>query len=120
MLAFCMLIFCFIEIVTCVDIISTFAGTGSASFSGDGSFATSATVSTPTGIVIDASGNIFFNEYGNHRMRKVTTSTGIISTYVGTGSTSYSGDGGVASSATIYCPHGLAIDVSGINQLLLH
>ncbi len=51
----------------------------------------------------------------NQRIRKVTVSTGIISTIAGTGATGYSGDGGFATSATLYYPTGLAIDSSGIS-----
>ena len=49
----------------------------------------------------------------NHRIRKVTESTGIISTIAGTGTASYSGDGGAATSATLAGPLGVAIDASG-------
>ena len=49
----------------------------------------------------------------NNRIRKVTVSTGIITTIAGTGTGSYSGDNGAATSATLYGPHGVAVDVSG-------
>ena len=49
----------------------------------------------------------------NHRIRKVTVSTGIISTIAGTGSISYSGDNGAATSATLNSPVGGAVDASG-------
>ena len=49
----------------------------------------------------------------NHRIRKVTVSTGIITTIAGTVSASYSGDGGAATSAALYGPHGVALDASG-------
>jgi DNA-binding beta-propeller fold protein YncE len=94
-------------------VISTIAGTGTASFSGDGGQATSATIQGPAGIVIDSSGNVYFSDYNNHRVRKIISSTGIITTYAGTGSTSYSGDGGAASSAALYYPNGLSMDISG-------
>ncbi len=98
-----------------ISVISTIAGTGTGSYSGDGSQATSATLNAPLGIAIDASGNVFFTDQSNHRVRKITSSSGIISTYAGTGTTTYSGDGGVASSATLYGPNGLCIDTSGSN-----
>ena len=63
-------------------------------------------------------GNIYIAEYGNHRIRKVTVSTGIITTIAGTGTSSYSGDGGAATSATITYPTGIALDSAGIHQLL--
>jgi len=96
-----------------VFIITTIAGTGSGSYSGDNGQATSAAVNVPKGIVIDSSGNIYFSDYNNHRVRKITSSTGIITSYAGTGSTSYGGDGGIASSATLYTPIGLCMDTSG-------
>ncbi len=49
----------------------------------------------------------------NCRIRKVTASTGIIVTIVGTGTASYSGDNGQATSATLYYPQALALDSSG-------
>ncbi len=58
-------------------------------------------------------GNVYIAAYGNHRIRKVTVSTGIISTIAGTGTSSYSGDGGVATSASLYYPRGVAVDASG-------
>ena len=56
-------------------------------------------------------GNVYIADYGNHRIRKV--STGIISTVAGTGTGNYSGDGGEATSATLYWPYGVALDASG-------
>ena len=51
---------------------------------------------------------------GNHRIRKVTVSTGIITTIAGNGGTgSYSGDGGPATSAGLYYPNGLTLDSTG-------
>ena len=49
----------------------------------------------------------------NSRIRKVTVSTGIITTIAGTGTSSYSGDNGAATSATLYEPYGVALDASG-------
>ena len=95
------------------SIITTIAGTGIASYSGDNGQATAATMNGPAGIVIDSSGNVYFNDSGNQRVRKITVSTGIITTYAGTGSTSYNGDGGVASSAALNSPNGLCMDTSG-------
>ncbi len=96
-----------------VSIISTIVGNGAASFSGDNGQATSATTNTPTGIVIDASGNVYFNDFYNYRVRKITLSTGIISTYAGTGTGGFSGDGGIARGADLNGPHGLCADSTG-------
>ena len=58
-------------------------------------------------------GNVYIADYSNNRIRKVTVSTGIITTIAGTGSTTYSGNGGAATSATLYWPYGVAVDASG-------
>ena len=58
-------------------------------------------------------GNVYIADDANQRIRKVTVSTGIITTIVGTGTASYSGDGGAATSATLYYPYGVALDASG-------
>ena len=58
-------------------------------------------------------GNVYIADYSNHRIRKVTVSTDIMSTIAGTGTDSYSGDGGAATSATLYLASGVALDASG-------
>jgi len=65
-------------------IITTIAGTGVLGFSGDGSLATTAQLDGPQGIYEDVSGNVFFSDGGNFRIRKINTS-GIISTFAGNG-----------------------------------
>ena len=69
--------------------ISTVAGDGSSSFSGDGGPATSATLMNPYGVAVDNNGNFYFTDSGNARIRKVNSS-GIISTPAG-GTTPISG-----------------------------
>ena len=64
-------------------------------------------------------GNVYIADYGNHRIRKVTVSTGIITTIAGTGAGTYSGDNGAATSATLWSPNGVAVDASGRILLLL-
>ena len=56
---------------------------------------------------------MYISDSYNYRVRKITVSTGLITTIAGSGSTSYSGDGGAATSAGINAPAGLAIDSSG-------
>ena len=56
---------------------------------------------------------MYIADESNNRIRKVTVSTGIITTIAGTGTASYSGDTGAATSATLYYPTGVAVDASG-------
>jgi hypothetical protein len=56
---------------------------------------------------------VYIADTYNHRIRKVTVSTGIITTIAGTGSTTYSGDNGPATSATLKIPSGVSLDASG-------
>ena len=61
-------------------------------------------------------GNVYIADFFNHRVRKVTVSTGIITTIAGTGTGSYSGDGGAATSAALNYPGGIALDSSGMKS----
>lgn len=99
------------EVVQSSGNIVTVAGTGIAGFGGDGGAATSAFLDTPTGIAVDASGNLFIADSHNQRIRKVTGTT--ISTIAGTGSAGFSGDGGAATSAMLNLPSAVAVDSSG-------
>ena len=92
-------------------IISTVVGNGVGGFSGDGGTALSAQLNNPSGVVLDASGNIFIADRANHRIRKVNT-VGIISTVAGNGGIGYSGDGGNATDAHI-SPTEVRVDFFG-------
>jgi len=100
-------------------LISTIAGTGVAAFGGDGGPATSAQLSSPQGLAIDTSGNIYVSDAGNHRIRKITASNGNISTIAGTGTAGSAGgtvsvgDGGPATAAQLNTPRKLAFDAAG-------
>jgi uncharacterized protein (TIGR03437 family) len=91
--------------------ITTIAGTGTLGVAGDGGPAASAQLRTPTGLGFDASGNLYIG--GAARIRKVDASTGIISTIAGTGQFSFSGDGGLATNATLNTVLYLFVDSSG-------
>lgn len=93
--------------------ITTFAGTGTQGFSGDEGQASLAQLNYPTGIAVDAAGNVYIADGGNHRIRKVSTN-GIISTIAGTGVNGDSGDGGPAINAEIRYPLGIALYNSNI------
>lgn len=93
-------------------IISTIAGTGVAGYSIDGGQATAAKLNNPMGMAMDKAGNIFFADRFNNRIRKITPA-GIISTYIGDGSYTTTGDGGLATAATCGWPAAVAFDTSG-------
>jgi uncharacterized protein (TIGR03437 family) len=92
--------------------ISTFAGTGTGGFTGDGGPATAAEIYNPLGVAADPAGNIYFSDNVNDRIRKISTS-GIITTVVGTGANGYNGDNIPGTSASIANPFYLAIDAAG-------
>ena len=58
-------------------------------------------------------GNVYIADLGNGRIRKVAASTGIITTIAGTGTCCFIGDGGAATSATLYSVYGVGVDSSG-------
>ena len=92
--------------------IETLAGTGLAGDSGDGGPATSARMRNPIGVAVDAVGNVYIADTGNHRVRRIDLA-GTIETLAGTGLAGDSGDGGPATSARMHNPIGVAVDVSG-------
>jgi sugar lactone lactonase YvrE len=98
--------------VTPTGIISTIAGNGTPGYSGDGGLATNAQINRPVGLGFDAAGNLYIADGGNNRIRKVTQA-GIISTLAGNGTPGFSGDGGLAVSAQLSLPGGLAFDAVG-------
>ncbi|MGA2436286.1 MAG: BACON domain-containing carbohydrate-binding protein, partial [Bryobacteraceae bacterium] len=91
-------------------IITTIAGNGTVGYSGDNGPAISATLGGPTGMALDASGNLYFAD-GGTRIRKI--SNGVITTIAGNGISGYSGDNGPATSAWLWDPSGVTVDASG-------
>lgn len=89
------------------------AGIGGIGFSGDGGKATLAQLNDPTGLAVDAAGNLYIGDTNNQRVRFVNMATGIISTIAGNGTPGYSGDGGAAKSASLNYPRGLSVDTAG-------
>lgn len=92
--------------------ITTIAGDGIAGFSGDQGPASVAQLNLPSGIALDASGNIFVADTGNFRIRKIT-GDGTISTFAGTGVQGFSGDDGLAIFAQLSMPLGIKFDSAG-------
>jgi trimeric autotransporter adhesin len=103
--------------------IYTVAGNGTFGYSGDGGPATSAELNGPSGVAVDAAGNLVIGDTLNNRVRVVAASTGTfygqamtagdIYTVAGNGKIGYSGDGGPATSARLSAPTGVAVDSSG-------
>lgn len=91
--------------------ITTFAGTGTAGFSGESGPATAADINAPVSIAIDKFSNLYIAT-SDYRIRKVS-SAGIITTIAGTGIAGFAGDGAVAISALLGTPGGLATDDTG-------
>jgi sugar lactone lactonase YvrE len=88
--------------------ITTIAGTGVAGFSGDNGDATLAKLYYPSAITLDENNNLFIADFVNYRIRKVSGINGKISTIAGNGTSGYSGDNGVATSAKISAVTGIA------------
>ena len=92
--------------------ISTIAGNGNAGYSGDGGAATSAALYNPRGIVSDPAGNVYFCDFTNNRVRKISTN-GTITTVAGTGTPGYNGDNIPGTSAELNQPYRVALDPAG-------
>jgi sugar lactone lactonase YvrE len=103
-----------IRYVTSDPIITTIAGTGVESYTGDSGLAFNATFSTPTTTVTDSLGTVYIADTGNHVIRRIQNST--INTYAGTGQIGNTGDDGPAISATLVSPYGVTVDSA--NNLL--
>lgn len=99
-------------------IITTIAGNGAATYSGDGGAATAAGLNNPIGFTSDTVGNMYIGDYGNKVVRRIDGVTGIITTFAGNGSIGYSGDGGPATSAQISNAATVEVDKAG-NALLI-
>ena len=92
--------------------ISTYAGNGTLSYSGDGSAAIQAQLNNPQGVAADSSGNLYVADTLNNVVRKVSPN-GTISNFAGNGGAGSSGDGSAATSAQLHGPEGLAVDAAG-------
>ena len=93
--------------------ISVLAGTGTSGYAGDAGAATAAKLNAPADVVLDAAGNLYIADTGNNVIREVNAATGIITTVAGTGTAGYTGDLGLATTATLNMPTGLAMDFAG-------
>ena len=98
--------------VDAAGVISTVAGDGTCCYSGDGGPAVEAQLSGPSGVAVDAAGNLYIADTENERIRKVDAA-GVISTVAGDGTHGFGGDGGAATAAQLRRPRGVAPDGAG-------
>jgi len=109
------------KVAAATGIITTVAGNGSLTLSGDNGPATSAGIGNPYGVAVDGAGNLYIADSNNNRIRKVTVATGIITTVAGggtspgtcVGSTNSVGDGCLATGASLNSDYGVAVDGAG-------
>jgi len=94
-------------------LISTIAGTGLASYTGDGMAAVASGLVSPHGVAVDGAGHVYIADWGSSRIRKVDAATGLISTVAGTGAIAYNGDGIAATSANLRDGFDVAVDGAG-------
>ena len=92
--------------------ITTIAGTGAQGFSGDGGPAIAAWLDSPQGLALDTANNLYIADTHNHRIRRVSLGTGVISTVAGTGAPGFSGDNGSATAAELNLPTAPAVDAA--------
>ncbi len=125
------------KVNSATGIIDTIAGTGDRGVDGDGNTATKVALAEPVGLALDDQGNIYIADRDNHRVRKVDSGTGVMTTLAGVGKhhsrpgefyrarfsydqatlaatgAGYSGDGGPASAAKLTAPTSVAVGPSG-------
>src|SRR5205823_1064587 len=101
------------KVAAATGIIMTVAGNGQPGFSGDGGPATAASLNFPISVAVDEDRNLYIADSLNHRIRKVASATGSITTVAGSGRFGFSGDGGPATAASLWFPDGITLDSSG-------
>jgi DNA-binding beta-propeller fold protein YncE len=99
--------------------ISTVAGNGSQTYSGDGGQARQAGLVEPNGVALDSSGRaLFIADVAGHRVRRVDLETGMIGTFAGTGRARHEGDGGPAGVASIWGARAVDVGPDGAVYIL--
>ena len=101
------------KVIAATGTVTTIAGTGNPGSSGDGGPATAAKLNSPRGIAVAANGDVYIGDRSNSKVRKITALTGLITTYAGTGTAGYTGDGGLAVAARLSTPQGLHLTSTG-------
>ncbi len=105
-----------VRVIDAAGLISTLAGNGNKTYSGDGAAAIDASLARPRGLSVDAIGNIYVADSDNNRIRLIAK-TGIIATLAGNGSQGFTGDGGSAVNATLDTPRATAVAATGVVAL---
>ncbi|QQS47834.1 MAG: hypothetical protein IPM66_04030 [Acidobacteriota bacterium] len=101
------------KVTAATGFISTLAGNGSDGYAGDGGPAAGAILNNPQNVAVDAAGNVYISDFGNHRIRRISAADGMITTVAGNGTLGYSGDGGPATSARLNLPNNVWVDGAG-------
>jgi sugar lactone lactonase YvrE len=97
--------------------IATVVGSGVVGSAGDGAAAAAAALALPRGVTVDAAGNLYFADMGNHRVRRVDAGTGVISTVAGNGVQGFAGDGGTATTSSLDSPRAATLTPAGLVTL---
>ncbi|MGC5326006.1 S-layer homology domain-containing protein [Brevibacillus sp. SYSU BS000544] len=100
------------KVAKATGIITTFAGTGAAGYSGDGGQAVSAELNSPWDVFVDKHDNLYIADTGNHTIRRIDQ-FGQIMTVAGDGAAGFGGDGGSALTAQLNGPTGVFVTYSG-------
>ena len=100
------------EVNHATGLITTIAGNGTPGYSGDNALATDAELAGPSGVAVDAAGDLFIADAGNNVVREVNRATGLITTVAGGGS-QQPGDNGQATDAALWSVSGVAVDSAG-------
>ena len=101
------------KVTASTGLISTIAGNGNPTYTGDNGPAASATLNAPSGVALDGAGNLYIADSGNNVVRKIAASTGIIATVAGNGTLGSAGNGNAATAAELDQPQGVSVDVNG-------
>ena len=99
-----------IRMLTPKGYLHTIAGNGSRGYEGEGSRAKNTALNAPTGVAVNSKGEIFIADTGNHRIRKIDRTTGILTTVVGKGYAGDDGDFGLAGNALLNKPSAILFD----------
>lgn len=101
------------KVAIATGIITTIAGNGTSGTAGDNGLAINAQFIYPFNIVLDSFGNFYVTDLSAHKIRKINSTTGIITTVAGNGNFGTDGDNGLAINAQLANPWGTAVDAAG-------